>query len=144
MNDLVYSVASLMFNAAMQASVDALGQERTFLALKPYQRHNAKYCLSIAPSIVGVVPSDIENFLTFIHWFLYMPHQGKNRIRIDDNGDIEFEVLGCRQNGAYPWQCQWYCEREIPLMCEESNLDLSMKMERSRARGDDRCSWIIV
>jgi hypothetical protein len=130
-------------NASIQANVDALGHDTAFSALKGYIGHNAKWCVSSAPAIIKKEPCGIDGLLSLLNFYLYMPHRGQNRFKATEDGAIRFDVIGCRQNGAYPNQCEWFCELEIPMMCKESNPGLVMKFESSLLKGDDHCSWII-
>ena len=141
--DLAFFVTQGLMNAAIQANVDALGFETAFRALDKYISHNAKWCVTTASQVVGRDAKGVDGLLSLLHWYNDLCYRGSMNYGSGEDGCLELELKGCRATGIYPLICEWFCRREFIFMCDESNPELALELEKSLPKGDELCRWSI-
>jgi hypothetical protein len=141
--NLAYHLTLSLMDGAVQACIDAEGHSMAFRALVPCIKLNADWCLSNSNMFIGRQPNGIEGFLELMNWTMNMANRGNVSCRPTSEGNLEIENQNCRTRAGFPLMCQWWCQREFPTMCEDSNPDLIMSLDRSLLCGDAVCMWTI-
>lgn len=142
-HDLPYIVIVSMMHSAVQANIDALGEEITMKLLAPYMRLNASFCIELFPKWVGHDGKGVERMLSAMNWTLFMSNRSKIMWRRTEEGAIELMIPNCRTGGQYQHMCEWWCDREHVLMCRDNNPDLTVEQVQRLGKGNDRCVWSI-
>lgn len=141
--DLAFFVTQGLMSAAIQSNVDALGFETAFRTLDRYISHNAKWCVTKAIETVGRDARGVDGLLSMLHWYLDLCYRGSMAYGSGEDGCLELELKGCRAAGIYPLLCEWFCRRHFIFMCDESNPELALELEKSLPKGDELCRWSI-
>ena len=141
--DLAYCLIASLMNGAIRACIDSVGYSNAFKALVPSIRHNADWCLSNSKMLTGHMPQTIEGLLEMMNWTMNMANRGNITYWTTANGELLIENEGCRTCGKLPELCDWWCQYEFSMMCDDSNPDMIMSLERSISKGDDVCLWSI-
>lgn len=141
--DLAYNLTVSMMHSAVEACIDAEGHSLTFKALNPSIRLNADFCLANSNMFTGRTTQGVEGLLELMNWAMNMANRGKPSYQFTKEGFLKLELPNCRTRGGFPLMCEWWCQHEFALMCEDSNPDLVMSLTRSLPRGDDVCLWNI-